>query len=148
MCPERIAVVSDTSLSMSMYQSCSNHLQMNSVKTEVLWLTTRRHQHQLPQSMLRDGADLGAPTAIVQNLSIFIDTDISMRSHVMRTVSSFFAILWQLRCIQQSVPRTVLQSLMSSLVLSRLDYGNAILSGISGRLIQGLHPLPVSRAWR
>jgi len=33
-----------------------------------------------------------------------------------------FAILRQLRCIRRSVPRTVLQSLMSSLVLSRLDY--------------------------
>jgi len=36
------------------------------------------------------------------------------------------------------VPRTVLQSLMSSLVLSRLDYGNATLSGISGHLVQRL----------
>jgi len=43
-----------------------------------------------------------------------------------------------IRCIRRSAPRTILQWLMSSLVLSRLDYGNATLSGISGHLVQRL----------
>jgi len=77
----------------------SNHLQLNAVKTEILWSTTSRRLHQLPQSLLRVGADLVAPTAVVRNLGIFIDADVSMRSHVARTVSSCFAILRQLRCI-------------------------------------------------
>ena len=101
----------------------SNRLQLNAAKTEVLWSTTSRRLHQLPQSSLRVGSDLVATTAVVRNLGIFIDADVSMRSHVTRTVSSCFAILRQLRCIRRSVPRTVLQSLVSSLVLSRLDYG-------------------------
>ena len=61
-----------------------------------------------------------------------------MRSHVTKTVSSCFAILRQLRHIRRSGPRTVLQSLVSSLVLSRLDYGNATLAGIPGHLVQRL----------
>jgi len=85
--------------------------------------------HELPQSLLRVGTDLVLPTAIVRNLGIFIDADVSMRSHVIRTVSSCFTILRQLCCIRRSVPRTVFQSLMSSLVLSWLDYGNATLFG-------------------
>ena len=36
------------------------------------------------------------------------------------------------------MPRTVLQSLVSSLVPSRLDYGNATLAGIPGHLVQRL----------
>ena len=36
------------------------------------------------------------------------------------------------------MPRTVLQSLVSSLVLSWLDYGNATLAGIPGHLVQRL----------
>jgi len=35
----------------------------------------------------------------------------------------------------------VLQSLMSSLVVSWLDYGNATLSGISGHLVQSLQSM-------
>ena len=53
-----------------------------------------------------------------------------MRSHVTRTVSACFAVLRQLRSIRRSVPRSVFQSLVASLVLTRLDYGNSILAGI------------------
>jgi len=57
-----------------------------------------------------------------------MDADVSMRSHVSKTVAACFAILRQLRSIHRSVPRSVLQSLVSSLVLQRLDYGNATLA--------------------
>jgi len=53
-----------------------------------------------------------------------------MRSHVSKTVAACFAILHQLWSIRHLVPRSVLQSLVSSLVLQRLDYGNATLAGI------------------
>ena len=53
-----------------------------------------------------------------------------MRSHVSKTVAACFAILPQLRSIRRSFPRSGLQSLVSSLVLQRLDYGNATLAGI------------------
>ena len=110
--------------------------QLNAAKTEVLWSTTRRRLHQLPQSLFLVGTDLVASTAVIRNFGIFIDADVSMRSNVTRTVSSCFAILCQLRCIRRLVPRTVLQSLVSSLVLIRQDYGNATLAGIPGHLVQ------------
>ena len=66
------------------------------------------------------------PTAAVRDL----DADLSMKTHVARTVSACFAVLRQLRSIGRSVPRPVLQKLVVSLVLSRLDYGNATLVGI------------------
>ena len=53
-----------------------------------------------------------------------------MRSHVAKTVRTCFAALRQLRSVRRSVPRPVLQSLVSSLVLSWLDYGNGSLVGI------------------
>jgi len=74
------------------------------------------------------------PVSVVRNLSIYMDTDMSMRSHVLNTVAACIAILRQLRRIRRSVPRSVLQSLVSSLVLQRLDYGNATLAGIPSHL--------------
>jgi len=56
----------------------------------------------------------------------------------MRTVSTGFFVLRQLRSIRCSVPRSVLQSLGVSLVLSRLDYGNATLVGIPEHLLRRL----------
>jgi len=46
-----------------------------------------------------------------------------MKTHVARTVSARFAVLRQLRSIRRFVPRPVIQKLVVSLVLSRLDYG-------------------------
>jgi len=53
-----------------------------------------------------------------------------MKTHAAWTVSACFAVLCQLHSIRRSVPRPVLQNLVVSLVLSRLDYGNATLVGI------------------
>ena len=47
-----------------------------------------------------------------------------------RLISANCTTLRQLRSVRRSLPRSVLQSLVSSLVLSRLDYGNATLAGI------------------
>jgi len=76
--------------------------------------------HQLPQQPLRVGSDLITPV-LVDDLGIYIDADASMRSHVIRTTSACFAVLRQLRSIRRSIPRTVFQSLVSCLVLPRLE---------------------------
>jgi len=49
---------------------------------------------------------------------------------VTRTVASCFATLRQLRTVRRSVSDPVFQTLVVSLVLSRLDYGNATLAGL------------------
>jgi len=102
----------------------SHMLQLNIAKTEIIWLTTGRRSHLLPQQPLQDGSDLITPVLVVRDLGIHIDADVSMRSHVMKTMSACFAVLRRLRGIHRSVPRTVFQSLVSCLVLPQLDYCN------------------------
>jgi hypothetical protein len=108
----------------------SNRLQLNASKTEILWCGTARRQHQLPTAVVRVGADFVAPSVSVRDLGIYLDADVSMSTHVTRTVSRCFAALRQLRTIRRSVPTSCFQSLVVSLVLSRLDYGNATLVGL------------------
>ena len=93
----------------------SNRLQLNTGETKVL--------------------DVIVPSASVRDLGIYLDCDVSMRTHVSKVVSSCFAVLRRLRSICSSVTRPVFVSLVVSLVLSRLDYGNATLAGITDRLI-------------
>ena len=86
----------------------SNRLQLNPDKTEVLWCATSRRQHQLPMTaMLIDGVPV-VPVCSVRNLGIYIDGDLSMRTHVQRTTSCCFAALCQLRqiCRLVSCPRS------------------------------------------
>ena len=61
-----------------------------------------------------------------------------MTSHVAKTVSACYSALRQLRSVRRSLSRCVLQSLVSSYVLSRLDYGSATLAGIPPYLLQQL----------
>ena len=118
----------------------SNRFQLNSAKTEILWSTSSCCLDQLPQIALRIRSVHVAPSVVVRDLGLLLDADVSMKSHVMRTVSlTCFFVLRQLRPIRRSVPRPVLQSLVVSLVLSRLDYGNAMLVGIPQHLLQRLY---------
>ncbi len=56
-----------------------------------------------------------------------------MRTHVQRTVSRCFAALRQLRQIRRCVSADTLRTLV--LVLSRLDYGNSVLTGLPAYLV-------------
>ena len=92
-------------------------------KTEFLLCTSARRQHQLPTDPLVVGADSLAPASVVRDLGIYVDSGLSMRTHVLRTAGRCFAALRQIRSIRRSVTRPVLESLVVALVLSRLDYG-------------------------
>ena len=59
----------------------SNRLQLNTAKTEI-------------------GDDYITPAASVRDPGIYIDSDVSMKSHVSRTVSTCFAALRQIRNIR------------------------------------------------
>jgi len=116
----------------------SNRLQLNTAKTEVLWCASSRRQHEIPQVKVRVGPDYVKPAASVRDLGIYLDSDVLMQTHVSKTVSSCFAVLRQIRSIRRSVTKPVLLSLIVSLVLTRLDYGNATLAGLLNRLLDKL----------
>ena len=116
----------------------SNRLLPNPDKTELLWNTTRRRQHLLPTDDLQLSGVSVTPSRAVRNLGIFMDSALTMQEHVTRTVSRCFGALRQLRSIRQLVPSSVFQSLVTALVMSRLDYGNVALSGLTSDNIQRL----------
>ena len=75
----------------------------------------------------------------VRDLGIYLDSDTTMNTHISKTVGICFGTLRALRSVRQSVPRSVLQTLVSALVLSRLDYGNANLFAVPGSHVDRYH---------
>ena len=59
-------------------------------------------------------------------LGIYIDADLVMRTHVKKTASRCFAVLRQIR---RYVSTDTFQALVVALVVTRLDYDNAVLTG-------------------
>jgi len=84
-----------------------------------------------------------SPFKSVRNL--VIDCDLVMRTHVLRTVSGSFAALRQLRQFHKSVLTATFQSLLVTLVISRLDYGNGVLIGLTTHLVHRLQLALVAR---
>ena len=74
----------------------------------------------------------------VRHLGIYNDSGLTMRAHVAETVSNCFAVLRHIRSICRSVTKPVLQSLVVSMVLTRLDYGSATLAGLPNTLLNRL----------
>jgi len=62
----------------------------------------------------------------------------ALQTHVQWTVSRCFAVLRQLRTIRRQIPTAMFQSLITALVLSRLDYCNSVLFGLPANLTQRL----------
>ena len=69
------------------------------------------------------------PHTVDGDLGVYLDSNMSVRSHVTRLVCTCFGILRQIRSIRRSVPRSTLSTLISSFVVSKLDYCNAALAG-------------------
>jgi ribonuclease P/MRP protein subunit RPP40 len=116
---------------------CSNRLQ-NVDKTDFIWCTTSRRLSQLPTAPLSLGGCDIVPSSSVRDLGVFIDADLTMHQHVNVIVSRCFAALRQLRAVRRYVSASVMQSLVTSLILTRLDYCNSVLFGLPAIQIRRL----------
>ena len=68
------------------------------------------------------------PATSVRNLGVLMDRDLSLRSHITRLTGACFRDLRQARAIRRSVTTDASRMLISSTVLSRIDYCNCIFS--------------------
>jgi len=82
----------------------------------------------------------------VRDLGIYIDADLSMRTHVQRTASCCFPVLHQLRQTRRLIPPATFQTLVVALVLSRLDYGNGVLVGLPTYLVRRIQSVLIASA--
>ena len=59
-----------------------------------------------------------------------LDSHLSVRLHITRLVCTCFDVLLQIRSIRRSLPRESVLTLISSLVVSKLDYCNVAFAGL------------------
>jgi len=79
-----------------------NRLQLNADKTDLIWCATSRRLHRLQPTSIRVGSETILPSSTVRNLCVYIDSDLSMQSHVQWTVVGCFAALRQIRSVRRS----------------------------------------------
>jgi len=108
----------------------ANRLQLNVAKTEFLWCSSRRRMRQLqPVSQVVIGGNSVHPASDRRDLGVWIDRGLSMSTQCYQGCRRVF-VLRQLNSIRRSVSRESLIGLVVSLVLTRLDYRDAVLAGL------------------
>jgi len=117
----------------------SNRLRLNASKTEVLWLGSSRRLAGtvLPTFIVIDNCSIPL-AAEVKCLGVKIDSALTFKNHVLSMVRTCYYQLRQLRSIRKSLTNDACHALVRSLIISRLDYCNGILSGASADLLDRL----------
>ena len=119
---------------------------MNQNKTEVLWCSSARRQHQIPTTSVRVDSTSVQPVSVVRNLGVHLDADVTMRAHVTAVVRTCFATLRQIRSVRHCLARAALVSVIRALVLSKIDYCNSVLAGAAESLLRRLQSIMNSAA--
>uniref|UniRef100_A0A8C1R1D0 Reverse transcriptase domain-containing protein n=1 Tax=Cyprinus carpio TaxID=7962 RepID=A0A8C1R1D0_CYPCA len=112
------------------------HLQLNLVKTEVLvFPATPTLQHDFSIQL---GSSTITPSTSVRNLGVTFDDQLTFKDHIAKTARSCRFALHNIRKIRPFLTEHVAQLLVQALVISRLDYCNALLVGLPSSTIQPL----------
>ena len=121
-----------------------NKLQLNDSKTEAL-LTGSRDESDQAFKLIIGHSEISFSKS-VRNLGVMFDDDLSMRVHVNKVCQLAYYELRKISTIRHYLTQQVTQTLVTSLVLSRLDYGNSLLAGIPDTLLNKLQKVQNSAA--
>ena len=125
---------------------CDNGLMMNDNKSQAIVI--RSSSLRTPTSLTRVNicGQLVDTSPVIRDLGFTIDNNLTMTSQVASVCRSAYYYLSRIAKIRDSISPTVCKSLIYGLVTSRIDYGNAILFGISDRHLHRLEMVQRSAA--
>ena len=105
-------------------------LKLNDDKTEaLLFHTSRSFSSAIPKpSSILICSSTVSFSSTARNLGFILSDDMTVDAHVSHICRSAYAALRQISSIRQSLTLQATKTLVCSLVLSRLDYANALLS--------------------
>ncbi len=113
-----------------------HHLQLNLAKTELLVVSANPSFHYNFTFQL--GSSNLTPSKTASNLGVVIDDKLNFSDHITKTARSCRFALYNIKKIRPFRAEHATQLLVQALVLSRLDYRNALLVGLPASSIKPL----------
>ncbi len=113
-----------------------HHLQLNLAKTELLVFPATPTLHH--DFTIQLGSSTITPSASVRNLGVIFDGQLTFKEHIAKTARSCRFALHNIRKIRPFLTEHAAQLLVQALVISRLDYCNALLAGLPSNTIKPL----------
>ena len=108
-------------------------------KTEAIRITTMSNCHPRP-AVIHVGALAVQSKPHVRDIGIILDDTMTMAKHVSHTCRTAYYHLHNIASIRRSLTTSACKIIVHSLVISRLDFGNVTLYGISDALLHRLGP--------
>ena len=106
-----------------------NLLKLNEDKTEIILFSKKSMENLFGNISLSFGGSVIQPVKKVKNLGCWLDNTLSMDTHAQAIVRSCYFQLRKIQHIRQYLSDDALRTIIHSLVISKLDYGNALLAG-------------------
>jgi hypothetical protein len=117
---------------------CGNMLKLNEDKTELIIFAPKHWVKDLSNCHLSIEGNIISSAECIKKLGVYFDETLSMTKQVSVVSKSCFHQIWNIGRIHQYITENACRMLVCSLVTSRLDYGNALLYGLSTSIIQRL----------
>ena len=125
---------------------CVNGLVMNENKSVAIVICSPSLGTPIMFSCINISGQFVDTFAVIRDLGFATDTHMSMASQVSNICRSAYYHLSRIAKIRESLTTSVCKSLIHGLVTSRLDYGNAMLFGLTDRLLHRLEMVQRSAA--
>ena len=117
----------------------ANKLQLNDNKIEAMIILSNRMSVHSPLPSVIHIGDADVPfVSSVKNLGVTLDSYLSMSQHISNTCKAADIQIRHISSIRHLLTTQATQTLVCSLVLSRLDYCNSLLSGCPQYLLDKL----------
>ena len=114
-----------------------NFLKLNKDKTEYI-LLNQKGTFTCEQTSLKLGNCVIKPTDTVRNLGVVFDKHMTMETHVNATCKAAYYNLYRISKIRKYLSEKSTKTLVHALVISKLDYANSLLYGVSSNVLRKL----------
>ena len=109
---------------------CSNQLKMNDTKTEFISFGTRQQLAKFSLSEINVGSEQVSSSSEVKYLGIWLDRELSLEKHISEKCKTASHSLYNIRKMRNYLDFNSIQTIIKALVISHLDYGNALFYGL------------------
>ena len=123
-----------------------NHLLLNEAKTEaIVFRSSAVHSPSSLSTICVCGSSISL-SLTVRDIGVLLDSRLDMSAQVSNVCRAAYSNVFRIAKIRTSLTTAACKTLVHALVTSRLDYGNAVLYGISDRLLHRLEMVQRSAA--
>ena len=107
-----------------------NHLKINPMKTELMYIASRWQIRKCAENSTRGGADMVERSVQVKLFGTWLDEHLSFEYHILQKCKNAMLSIYKIRNLRRYLSMEACQVLIHSLIFSHLDYCSSLLYGL------------------